>query len=101
MAVCEEKRSLRLASCCRVEVRNGAAGRRVYGFSSTERTANGRPSSRSTSCRSRAVDLDEPRLERPGLERAEDVPVGGGDERHPGALALDDEPRRDRLHAPG
>ena len=25
----------------------------------------------------------------------------GGDERHPLALALDDEPRRDRLHAAG
>ena len=31
---------MRLASCCSVEVMNGAAGRRVYGFSSTDVTAN-------------------------------------------------------------
>ncbi len=30
---------MRLASCCSVEVVNGAAGRRVYGRSCTERTA--------------------------------------------------------------
>ena len=34
----DENRSLRLASCCSVDVVNGAAGRRVYGFSSTEET---------------------------------------------------------------
>ena len=37
----------------------------------------------------------------PGLERADDVPVVGGDERHALALALDDEARGDRLNAPG
>ena len=35
------------------------------------------------------------------VERGDDVPVLGGDERHPLALALDDEARRDRLHAAG
>ena len=39
----EEKRSLRAASCCSVEVMNGAYGRRRYGFSSTRVTVNGRP----------------------------------------------------------
>ena len=33
-------RSLRPASCCRVEVVNGAAGRRVYGFVSREVTVS-------------------------------------------------------------
>src|SRR5579884_2929651 len=46
-----------------------------------------------------ALDGDEPRAERPWIERPLDVPVGGGDERHPLALALDDQPRGDRLHA--
>src|SRR6478609_8284489 len=40
MVLLEEKRSLRPASCCSVEVVNGAAGRRVYGLVSTERTLN-------------------------------------------------------------
>ncbi|CNJ11753.1 Uncharacterised protein [Mycobacterium tuberculosis] len=40
MVTREEKRSLRAASCCRVEVVNGAAGRRLYGLVSTERTEN-------------------------------------------------------------
>ena len=35
----------------------------------------------------------------PGSKRRDDVPVGGGDERHPLALALDDEPRGDGLDA--
>ena len=105
---------------------NGGAGRRVYGFSSTERTAKRRPSSRvgeparvllvelpgvrlQLPVRAEvaalrdplAVERDEPRRERPGIEGALDVPVRGGDERHPLALALDDEPRRDRLDAAG
>ena len=33
-------RSLRPASCCRVEVVNGAAGRRVYGFVSSDVTVS-------------------------------------------------------------
>ena len=36
-----------------------------------------------------------------GRERRDDVPVLGGDEAHPLALALDDEARGDRLHAAG
>ena len=35
------------------------------------------------------------------IERRVEVPPLGGAERHPLALALDDEPRRDRLHAAG
>ena len=38
-------------------------------------------------------------MKAPGSKRADDVPVVGGDERHALALALDDEPRRDRLDA--
>ena len=53
MVVCEENRSLRLASCCSVEVMNGAAGERRYGFSSTERTA--KLASASPSARERTV----------------------------------------------
>ena len=34
--------SLRLASCCRVEVMNGAAGLRLVGLASTELTLNSR-----------------------------------------------------------
>ena len=105
---------------------NGAAGLRLYGFSSTERTANGAPSSAAASVRAAvlveceqislelavvaevaalgdalALDPDELRLERAGVEGADDVPVRRGDELHPLALALDHEPRRDRLHATG
>ena len=117
---------MRLASCCSVEVRNGAAGRRVYGFSSTFSTVNGRPSSPSASeravvlvehedCRRRgsvlcevaalrdslSVERVEACLERAGLERAEDVPVGRRDESHALPLAIDDESRRDRLDTAG
>ncbi len=45
------------------------------------------------------VDRDEPRLEAAGLERGDDVPVLGGTELDPLALALDHEARRDRLDA--
>jgi hypothetical protein len=51
-------------------------------------------------CDALAVDGDEPRLENAGRERPFDVPVLRGDERHPRALALDDESRRDGLHTP-
>lgn len=44
----EEKRSLRPASCCSVEVMNGGYGRRVYGFCSTEDTDSCAPLSPST-----------------------------------------------------
>ncbi len=44
---------------------------------------------------------DETCLERAGIERRQQVPVLGRGERHALALALDDEPRRDRLHASG
>ena len=107
---------------------NGAAGRRVYGLRSTERTVNGdalerrrrasAPSSSSSWTASGvdehavagevaalrdllAVDRDQARVERAGVERGDDVPVLGGAELDPLALALDDEPRRDRLHAAG
>ena len=46
-----------------------------------------------------AVDRGEPRVERAGHERADDVPVLGGAELDPLALALDHETRRDRLDA--
>ena len=42
MVALAPKPSLRLASCWRVVVRNGAYGERRYGFDSTDRTANGR-----------------------------------------------------------
>ena len=51
MVLLEEKRSLRPASCCSVEVVNGAAGRRVYGLVSTERTR------KSASCRPAAREV--------------------------------------------
>ena len=127
IVVCDEKRSLRLASCCSVDVRNGAAGRLVYGFSSTFSTVNGRPSSAVRERPRRllvededrvgsrgavlaevaslrdalAFDAREARLERAGVERPEDVPVGRRDESHALALAIDDETRRDRLHSSG
>ena len=106
---------------------NGAAGRRVYGFSSAERTANVTPSSSAASSRAcassrraRSADLSSPswaksrpcatRLpssaarrasKEPGSKMPLDVPVAGGDEGAALALALDDEPHGDRLHAPG
>ena len=105
---------------------NGAAGRRVYGFCSTLRTENAAPSSASASrvpsprradapsatqspfasksrpCATRLPSSATSRaVERAGCERPFDVPVVGGDERHPRTLALDDESRRDGLHAPG
>ena len=61
-----EKRSLRPASCCRVEVINGGCGVRRHGRSSTERTENVGRSNRSASPRaasssrrttSRGIDL--------------------------------------------
>ena len=52
-------------------------------------------------CDPRTVDRREPRSEGPGIECRDDVPVAGGDELPALPFALDDEPRRDRLHAPG
>ncbi len=46
-------------------------------------------------------DGDEPSGERLRIERRLDVPPLGRDEAHPLALALDDETRRNRLHATG
>ena len=106
---------------------NGAAGRRVYGFSSTDETVKSAPSRPAASSRAPAsVELDRVGLaQRPVLgevaplrdassvDRGEargegarfvgrdDVPVLRGDELHPLALAFDDEPRRDRLNAAG
>ena len=48
-----------------------------------------------------SVDRDEPRFERAGLERADDVPVRRRDEAHPLALALHHQARRHRLDAAG
>ena len=48
-----------------------------------------------------AVDRGQPSVELAGVERGDDVPVLGGAELDPLALALDHEPRRDRLHAAG
>ena len=44
-----------------------------------------------------ALEGDEARSEPAGVEQALEVPVRGRDERHPLALALDDEPRGDGL----
>ncbi len=46
-----------------------------------------------------AVDGDEARFERTGLEGADHVPVRGDDEANALQLAVDDEPGGDRLHA--
>ncbi|MCY1364926.1 hypothetical protein D9M69_517510 [compost metagenome] len=45
MVLLDEKRSLRPASCWSVDVVKGAAGRRVYGLVSTDRTRKSAPSS--------------------------------------------------------
>ena len=50
-----EKRSLRAASCCNVDVVNGAAGRRVYGFVSRFDTANSVLGRRSASASASAL----------------------------------------------
>ena len=124
IVVCAEKRSLRLASCWSVAVRKGAAGRRRYGFSSELLTVNAAPARRSASPRApfsssrtsslrrasrparsrgpappacRPTDTSRASNE-PGSKLASEVPVLGRDEGDPLALALDDEPRRDRLH---
>ena len=125
MVVWDEKRSLRLASCWSVDVRNGAAGRRVYGFSSTFSTLERAPRElvreRSSSAlvehenrgrRGSAVLTEvaalrdalsvherQARLERARLERSDHVPVAGSDEAHPLALAVDDQARGDGLHS--
>ena len=107
-------------------MRNGAAGLRRYGRSSTERTANAAPSS---ACGERtgallveaddvalaelarrgdevlplrdasSVHGDEASIEGAGLERREEIPVLGRPECHALALALHDEAGRHRLHA--
>ena len=109
-------------------MRNGAAGLRRYGRSSTERTENDEPvealgesarahlvelddSALAKLARRRlevlslgdsgAVERDQPRLERAGIEGGEKIPVLGRPERHPLALALHHETRRHRLHAAG
>jgi hypothetical protein len=84
---------------------NGGLGRRTYGFCSTRETVKDAPSSRVARPRAVSdalpVEADEPRLERLGVERRREVPPARRDERHPLALALDDEPRRHGLHAAG
>ena len=104
----------------------GGAGRFVYGFSSTERTEKSAPlepvgqperillgqlprlalqpavGAEVASLRDpRAVDRHQPGREVTRVERALDVPVGGGDEGHPLALAFDDEAGCDGLDATG
>ena len=49
-----EKCSLRAASCCRVEVVNGAAGLRVYGLESTALTMSATSGFRSAAARDSA-----------------------------------------------
>ena len=107
-------------------MRKGAAGLRRYGRSSTERTANVESVRLVASvrapglveldhaalpqlprrrlevpalCDASALERDESRLECPGIERCEKIPVLGGTERHPLPLTLHDETRRHRLHA--
>ena len=60
------QRSLREASCCSVEVMNGADGRRVVGFSVTDRTDQDAPSSAATS----AVAAASSRRSAPALAAA-------------------------------
>ena len=104
-------------------MRNGAAGRRVWGFSSTFATSNGLPSSpvaseraeassrtttrlrRGLSVRAEVAPLRDAvsvhrcqlRLERTGVECAQDVPVRRRHKSHALALTVDDQPGRDRL----
>ena len=102
IVVCDENRSLRLALLERRGAER-AAGRRVYGFSSTFRTMNGRPRARRRASAHvprrgrgrrpssvlgevappamRLRDRDEPRVEASGLEGAEDVPVAAATNR--------------------
>ena len=110
------KPSLRLASCCIVEVVNGGGGLRLAGFASTEVTENCAVS-RSRLKASRlvagadvepldllAVGADEARLEgivARGRERRDQRPVFARDELFDLKLAVADEPQRDRLHAAG
>ena len=109
------KPSLRLASCCKVEVVNGGGGLRLAGLASTLATVKAAVSSAclnasasapvpmSRRCPS-AVGADQPRLELLAARRGE-----GGDQRPVFArnefldleLAVADEPQRHRLHAAG
>ena len=122
---------MRLASCVSVEVVNGGAGRSTPGFCSTPvtvqgtfaRTASTNPCVAVSSSRRTAVVLEgtglrvevlaggdalvvDPNergdeLATLALQRGFEVPVLRRAERAPFFLALDDEPHRDALHAPG
>ena len=108
-----EKPSLRLASCCRLDVVNGGAGNLLVFLSETS-TTTGRLARIAAACFSAVspspisgflpVDADQVRLEgiavggnEDGLER----PVLAGGEGADLALAVDDQPDRHRLDAPG
>ena len=125
------KPSLRLASCCSVLVVNGGYGFDVYGLSSTLVTRNwplrialgqrcGRRAVEQHQLRvlelagrrieilagrnAAAIDRDQLRFELLTVrfgELANEVPPRRRDERHPLALALDDHPHGDALHAAG
>src|SRR6478672_10448198 len=87
---CDERRSLRLASCCSVDVMNGGGGLQPTLLVEVAPLRN-----------AAAVDGGEPRIEGSGVERADDVPVAGGHEAHALALALDDQACRHGLHPAG
>ena len=113
--------SLRLPSCCSVDVMKGALGLERYGFSSTVRTAKSDEAKRSASplavgsssttnvltLRSAVLVEVASRRDPLSVERDEgageagigrecrvDVPIAGGDKAHPLPLPFDDEPRR-------
>ena len=82
---------MRAASCCSVEVVNGAAGRRVYGFDSTFETVRATPSAAQRGGERLGGGL----VERDGLalQRAGVVEVAAGGD----ALAVEaDQPRLER-----
>ena len=117
---------MRLASCCSVEVMNGGLGRADVRLALDAGDLEGRalepvgePAHRllvelarlATQLPVRPevpaagdalpLDGDEPRVEALRIERGQEIPPCGRAERHPLALALDDEPRRHRLDTAG
>ena len=110
------KPSLRLASCCMVEVVNGGGGLRRAGLASTVATVKVAPSSaclRSSACAPEPISSrwifcpSAPTRRASKLVAArrrqlgDDRPVFLGDEFLDFQFAVADEPQRDRLHAAG
>ena len=56
---CAVKLSLRPASCCRLEVMNGAGGRCVYGFSVTSVTVYSASATAAATARARCISTSK------------------------------------------